>query len=181
MKLSFSIKGWDQYSWDAFCALAKEMDIQGIELRDIRNTAFTEKGGPFDPNTAAATLREMYANKLQIPCIDSICDISDAEQYTHNCEEITAYIKTAASFKIPYVRVHATADGEVTDTVIKCLQTAVAAAEEAGVTILIETVGMFADTGKLRNVLNSFASDYLGALWDMQHPYHCLLYTSRCV
>ena len=28
MKLSFSIKGWNGYSWDEFCALAKDMDIQ---------------------------------------------------------------------------------------------------------------------------------------------------------
>ncbi len=171
MKLSFSIKGWNGYSWDEFCALAKDMDIQGIELYNIHNTAFTEKGGPFDEHTAAATLREMHAHNLQIPCIDSVCDIADAAQYEHNCTEIDACIKTAASFKVPYVRVHATGGDDVTETVMNCLRRAVAAAEAAGVTVLIETVGLFADTGRLRNVLNDFACDNLGALWDMQHPY----------
>ena len=171
MKLSFSIKGWCGYGWDEFCALANDMDFQGIELHNLHNTAFTEKGGPFDPNMSSATLRDMYARKLSIPCIDSICDIADKEKLAHNCAEISACINTAASFNIPYVRVHATGGDQVTDTIIECLRASVAAAEDAGVTILIETVGIFSDTGKLRNVLNDFACDSLAALWDMQHPY----------
>jgi fatty-acyl-CoA synthase len=44
-------------------------------------------------------------------------------------------------------------------------------AEKSGVVLLIETAGAFADTGVLRDLLNRFASDSLGALWDVQYPY----------
>jgi fatty-acyl-CoA synthase len=45
------------------------------------------------------------------------------------------------------------------------------AAEREGVTLLLETFDIYADTGRLRNILESFAHDNLAALWDMQHPY----------
>ncbi|MGE4354320.1 MAG: AMP-binding protein, partial [Oscillospiraceae bacterium] len=38
-----------------------------------------------------------------------------------------------------------------------------------GVTILIETMGVYADTARLRDVLNHFACDNLAALWDYHH------------
>ena len=171
MNLSFSIKGWSGYSWSEFCALAVEMDFQGIELHNIHNTPFTEKGGPFHAHTAAATLRDMYEKGLSIPCLDSVCDISDDSRFDDNCAEIAACIETAKSFKIPNIRIHATRGGEVTDSMMECLKRSVQLAEDAGVTLLIETIGIFADTSKLRDVLNTFACDNLAALWDMQHPY----------
>ena len=42
---------------------------------------------------------------------------------------------------------------------------------EKGVCMLIKTVGIFADTGKLRKLMDEYACDELGALWDMHHPY----------
>ena len=63
------------------------------------------------------------------------------------------------------------AGGAVTEKLLRTLENAAALAEEADVTVLIETVGIFADTEKLRDVLNRFASDHLAVLWDFQHPY----------
>ena len=37
--------------------------------------------------------------------------------------------------------------------------------------LLIKTSGIYADTSRLRRMLESFASDYLGALWDIHHTY----------
>lgn len=44
-------------------------------------------------------------------------------------------------------------------------------AEHAGVTLLIETAGIYADTRRLSTVLKAFACDSLCALWDVHHPY----------
>jgi len=171
MKLSFSIKGWEKYSWADYIRAAKENDLHGIELRNIHDTPLTARGGPFHPHMAAATLRELYEAGLSLPCIDAVCDIADADRFEENVKEIAACVETARSFKIPNVRVHATSGGEVTDTLIACLREADRLAEEADVTVLIETVGIFADTSRLRDVLNGFASDHLAVLWDFQHPY----------
>ena len=38
-------------------------------------------------------------------------------------------------------------------------------------TILIKTSGIYADTARLRALMDGFACDQLAALWDMHHPY----------
>ncbi len=171
MKLSFSMKGWEKIDWPELMALAQEMEFQGIELRNVLHSPLTEKGGPFHAHTAAATLRELYEKGLSIPCVDAVCDIADDSRFDENQQEIAACIQTAKDFRIPNIRVHATSGGEVTEKLLTTLENASALAEEAGVTVLIETVGIFADTAKLRDVLNRFASDNLAVLWDFQHPY----------
>ncbi len=171
MKLSFSIKGWERYAWTDYVRTAKEMELQGIELRNIHGTSLTARGGPFHAHMAAATLRELYEAGLSLPCIDAVCDIADGDKLEENCREIADCIETARQFKIPNIRVHATSGGEVTDSLVECLRRSETLAKQAGVTVLIETVGIFADTGRLRDVLNDFASDYLAVLWDFQHPY----------
>ena len=122
MKLSFSIKGWERYSWADYVRIAKEMELQGIELRNIHSTPLTARGGPFHAHMAAATLRELYEAGLSLPCIDAVCDIADAGKLEDNCREIADCIETARQFKIPNIRVHATSGGEVTDALIECLR-----------------------------------------------------------
>ena len=38
-------------------------------------------------------------------------------------------------------------------------------------TLLVETNGVYADTARLRDLLERMESDNVGALWDMHHPY----------
>ena len=51
------------------------------------------------------------------------------------------------------------------------LEALLPAAEAQGITILLKTSGVFSDTARLRALLDAFACDQLGALWDMHHPY----------
>ena len=39
------------------------------------------------------------------------------------------------------------------------------------VTLLVETNGVYANTARLRELLNQIESDNIGALWDLHHPY----------
>lgn len=43
--------------------------------------------------------------------------------------------------------------------------------EQAGVTLLIETNGVYSDTARLADVLARIGSDNVAALWDWNHPY----------
>ncbi len=174
MKLSFSTKGWHGHSFDDFCRIAEDLRFSGIELHNIKKSAFTENGGPFCSWNAPATIRTLIDRQLSLPCIDSVCDIADGTKPEENVQEIAGCIEAARNLHIPYVRVHAyehTADGCDLDTVTACLARAIDLAEENRITLLVETVGIFADTKKLRDMLNYFASDYLAALWDMHYPY----------
>ncbi|MBE6788470.1 MAG: AMP-dependent synthetase [Ruminococcaceae bacterium] len=174
MKLSFSTKGWHQNSFEEFCSVAQELRFSGIELHNIYNRLFTEKDGAFHDYAAAATLRRLYEKNLKIPCIDTISDIADAECSDKAYDEIVRCISIAENLHIPCIRLRAplkedqeSAVKNVYDFISKALDLA----EEKGVCLVIETSGLFASTAELRTLLESFASDNLGALWNFSAAY----------
>ncbi len=175
MKLSFSTKGWHNCTFEDFCDTAKELKFQGIELHNIHNRLFTDKDGAFHNYAAAATVRKLYELKLSLPCIDTICDIAIKEKKAENIDEIKACVDIASNLNIPNVRIRAIGNGEATEelipVVMDILADAVPLAEEKGISLLLETSGIFAKTEDLRNVLIDFASDSLGAIWDMYSTY----------
>ena len=174
MKYSFLTKGWHNNTFDEFCAVAKELKFKGIELHNIHNRLFTDKDGAFHDYTSAQTLRKLFEMKLEIPCIDTICNLADGSKEAENIKEIEDCINIASNLKIPYIRIYASEkeyteekNQNVTNIITKVLPLA----EEKNVCLLLETSGIYADTSKLRAVLESFASDTLGALWDMYSPF----------
>ena len=170
MKLSFSTKGWHDNDFDGFCDIAKDLKFSGIELHNIHNRLFTDKDGAFHDYAAAKTLRKLYEMKLQIPCIDTVCNLADTSAKEDSIKEINACLEIAGNLHIPYVRVKAYGD-ENYDFVYGIIAEVLPTCEQKGIVLLIETSGIFCDTSKLRDMLDSFASDNLAALWDMNSPY----------
>ena len=170
MKLSFSTKGWHDNDFDGFCDIAKDLKFSGIELHNIHNRLFTDKDGAFHDYAAAKTLRKLYEMKLQIPCIDTVCNLADTANRENSIKEINACLEIAGNLHIPYVRVKAYGD-ENYDFVYGIIAEVLPTCEQKGIVLLIETSGIFCDTSKLRDMLDSFASDNLAALWDMHSPY----------
>ncbi|MDO5114818.1 MAG: AMP-binding protein [Synergistaceae bacterium] len=175
MKLSFSTFGWHDHTWEEFCAVALDGGFAGIEVHNIHDPRLSEKNRLFDPATANATHREMTEAGLSIPCIDAWHNIADGAAFEENCAEIADYISTAKNLRIPYVRIGAKETGgsreEEEAAVTAVLKRMLPAAQEAGVTLLIETIGIYSDTDRLCDMLNSFSCDNLAALWDMQHTF----------
>ncbi len=170
MKLSFSTKGWHDSSFEGFCDIARDLKFEGIELHNIHNRLFTDKDGAFHDYAAAKTTRMLYEMKLSIPCIDSICDCGDVDTFEETLNEIRECMKIAKNLKIPAVRVRAIGKGdeaEAFENAKKVVGTVLQEAEDSGITLLVETSGIFCDTAKLLELLNFFACDNLAALWDM--------------
>ena len=172
MKLSFSTKGWHNRTFDDFCEIAKDLRFSGIELHNVSNTLFTDKDSAFQDYATAATLRKLYEQKITIPCISSICDISDEKTVESATAEVRECIRIAKNLHIPYIRVRANKhdDGD-TERVEEFLSNILPECEEIGVTLLIETSGLYCDTAKLRDMLQLFACDSIAALWDTYSPY----------
>lgn len=97
MKLSFSTKGWHNSSFDEFCDIAVDLGFGGIELHNVNNRLFTDKDGAFHDYTAAATARRLYEKKLQIPCIDVLCDIAAANKADAAIEEFSKSLRAVAA------------------------------------------------------------------------------------
>ena len=174
MKLSFSINGWHSYSWDDFIENAKELSFSGIELHDCMDNSLTGRDGPFNKYNCAATIRQLFDLGISLPCFDSSIDIS-TDNVEENAAKLNEYIDFAHSLRIENIRIYAKGGFEnAKENVKNCIALVLDKAEEKGITLLIETTGMYANTALLRDMLESFASDSLAALWDVYHPlYDC--------
>jgi len=172
MKLSFSTKGWHNSSFEEFCEIAENLKFKGIELHNINNRLFTDRNGAFQDYSAASTLRLLYDKKLTIPCIDIIADISVADEESEAFSETERCFEIAQFLHIAYIRLKTRNEDKCG---IECaegfIEKILPKAEERGITLLLETSGLYKNTETLRNTLERFASDSLGALWNLSEAY----------
>ena len=173
MKFSFSTKGWHDISWHEFVETAASLSYEGIEIHNLFAPAMAEKSCPADRQAGAATYRSLFDQKLSVPCINTTNDIADETAYEKVIGEIDACIEAAVRLKAPYVRLHTVMDAAAysEDAVRKVLSYALPQAESQKIVLLIETMGAYADTALLRDLMDSYASDHLAALWDMHETY----------
>ena len=167
MKLSFSTRGWPELSWEEMMDLALDMGFGGIEVYNLpKFDPLLDKTGPFHKYQAAATVRQLREKKLQIPCFDSSYDLSAG---TDCIRWLKTLMEVAQNAHVPYVCAVALTDNE--DQVRENLSVLLPEAREKDVTLLIKSSGIYSDTARLRNLLDSFACDELAVLWDVHHPY----------
>ncbi|PWM47554.1 MAG: AMP-dependent synthetase [Clostridiales bacterium] len=176
MKLAFSTLGCPDFSWSDIYSVAKDFGYDGIEIRGLGEDIFAVNARPFTEgqiDTTVATLRRL---NLEIPCLSSGCCLKFADKKAENAAEISAYIDLAKKLHSPYIRILAdknpAPEGEVDDNqIFETLSDLAKTAEGTGVTLLVETNGVYADTKRLRALLERVNSPAVAALWDMQHPY----------
>ncbi len=165
MKLSFSTNRWNNFSFDQFIDIADEYRFQGIEIHDVH--AVLEAS---EPGRITALYRRLMEKRLAVSCIDLVSDIVTAGEKA--LEELALALDAAKRLHAPNIRIK-TVSGEETfpEAVEKFLSAALPMAEKANVTLLMETVGPFADTAKLRALFESHISDNFAALWDLHYPF----------
>jgi len=167
MNLSFSTRGWGDLSWEEMLQEAVDMRFGGVEVYNLfKFPEMTDRGGPFHSHKVAATIRQLRDLKLKIPCFDTSLDLSSDPEAV---AVLTTMLENARNAQVPYVVACALTENE--EAVGEKLEQLLPVAENCGVTLLLKTSGIYADTARLRSMLESFASDWLGALWDMHHPY----------
>jgi len=167
MKLSFSTRGWGDLSWEELVESALDMKFSGIEVYNLQKfPCLTGRGGPFHKHNVAAAVRQLRDQKLTVPCFDTSMDISESAANADVIAELMDYARDA---RVPYVVGWASSENE--EMIRANLERLLPLAEERGICLLIKTSGIYADTARLRALLESYASDYLGTLWDMHHPY----------
>lgn len=170
MKLSFSVKGWEDYSWQELMELASENNFKGIDLCPDTNEALFTKNGEFDKYNCGATVRSMKDKNLNIPCICYDDSISEGA-VDETAQKVMSYIDFAASVRVPYIALYASECENAKENVITLIGKINDYAEEKGVTVLFKTQGLFADTSVLRDVIMEFSCDTIGAMWDMYSTY----------
>ncbi len=168
MKLSFNTRGWQRLNWQELTSDAKEMGFAGVELYNLSaRPDLTDRGGALHKYNIAATARQLRDMGLSIPCLDSSLDLALGD--TDILEQVRNLMNIASALDCPYVAVKALEGTE--EGVRRSLNVLIPDAEEKGCTLLIKTNGIYHNTKMLRELLDSFASDNLGVLWDVHHPY----------
>ena len=161
MKLSFSIKNWNDISWSEFCDVAENTRMSGIEIYDVGSELFKGKGSPTNPELAAASRRSLVSKGLQIACVTTSGDFTGQDYI----REFSQSLLVAANLGSEFVAVHT--ENDDAGLARECIRSLLKMAEETDITILLETTGPYADTGRVRDLLNYFADDRLAAVWDM--------------
>ena len=161
MKLSFSTNRWKGFEFEDFVKMALDYRFDGIEIHSVGELG----------NDLPSRFRLLSENRLTAPCIDLVGDIGDKKALSQNTGELLSCLKAARTLRIPHVRLRASKREGADAAVREFLAGALEEAAKDGVVLLVETVGLYADTAHLRELLNDFASDSLGALWDLAYPF----------
>ncbi|HBL35934.1 MAG TPA: AMP-dependent synthetase, partial [Firmicutes bacterium] len=176
MKIAFSTLGCPDFDWTDIYAMAKDLGFEGIEIRGLGKEIFAVKAQPFTESQLPETVEKLAKLRLEIPCLSSGCCLKFPEQAEANYREIVEYITLAAKLGTDYIRILADREPHPSDevddeVVLTALRRLAPLAEANGVTLLVETNGVYADTNRLRNLLDQVGSDAVAALWDQHHPY----------
>ena len=176
MLTCFSTLACPDFSWQDIYSMAKDFNFDGIEIRGLGNDIFSVKAPPFKDSELPKTIAKLKQLKLEIPCLSSGEPVNEVETREQAKAEIIAYCELASKIGARYIRVlgdrNAAPGKDVDDAVvIETMKELVPVAEQYNVTLLLETNGAYADTKRLKKVLDEIGSHKVAALWDMHHPY----------
>lgn len=176
MKYAFSTISWTSFTWKEAVAMAKDLGFSGIEVRGLENNVYAVDARPFSSQQVLKTAEQLANLHLEVSCFSTACNLNDIYKAKENVHQLKAYIDLAAKMGTSYVRLLSDDSIEPNETatddaVISVIAEILPYAEKKHVTLLLETIGIYCDTDRLRKVLEHFASDNLAALWDIHHPY----------
>jgi len=177
MKLSFSTVGCPRWDWQSIVATARDLGYDGVEVRGVGKDISVPSVPEFGEARLGATLDNLAKMNLSVPCLASDCCLHVPQRREETVREVRAYVDLAQRMGAPFVRVMgAAAVPEPTGGVDERFVGEVAAelgeyALPRGVTLLIETNGVWADSQKLAKLLSDIGSPAVGALWDINHPF----------
>lgn len=177
MKFAFSTLGCPDWLWEEIISAAADLGYDGVELRGIGSEIYLPDIKTFSSQklpTIRAKLKKLH---LEIPCLTTGAFLFDQDKKEAAQREVTDYLALAESLGTPYVRVLGdSSPGPGCTSVDEALveenfTELLSLAAGKGVTLLLETNGIYADSHKLRRLLEKIGHPNLAALWDIHHPF----------
>lgn len=175
MKFAFSTLGCPQWTTEQVADNALRLGYSGVELRLLDNEIIDPVRDEVKVRKAVETFR---ARSVEVCAFDTSCtfNLSDAAERARNVESLRNWIELARELHVPILRVFGGAGtGENIEQenqwVAEALREIATQAEQAGVTITLETHDGFASARRTAQVLALVNSPAIAALWDSHHPY----------
>lgn len=175
MKLCYSTIGCPDWGFKEIFSVAKDLGYNAVEVRGISNEMYAPAIKQFKDDELDKTKAYLQSINIDIPVFVSGACLADYSKRDTAVLEAKAYIDLAQKYGSKYIRVLPTdrpfdtgnADLKLCE---KQYKEVVEYGKEKGVTPLMETNGVFADTKLLKEFLDNIG-DGAGALWDIHHPY----------
>jgi fatty-acyl-CoA synthase len=173
MKLAFSNLGAPGWSIETLVREATRMGYDGVELRLLEGEVID----PVRDHTALrAAVDRCRGAGLDVCALDTSCrfNIDDPAERDRQVQALLAWIEVAHELGVfggapPDA---AAVDDEVANGwVAQALAAAAPQAEQAGVTVALETHDAFSSARRVSVVLDAVNSSRIGAVWDSHHPY----------
>ncbi len=175
MKLAFSTLGCPGWTWDEIFATAKDLQLNGIEIRGIENELYAPNIRQFAPDKLTVTLQKLQSAQLTLPMLASGSCLGLEGNPGSQMEDAKAYIDLAKSVGASFVRVMITSTPHPVDAdLVQAKANYIALCDYAkgtGVRVLIETNGLLADSKVMAEFLSGCDAQTAGVLWDIHHPY----------
>jgi len=168
MKLSYKTNAWPLLTWGGHCDMAEKMELDGLELCYSPDEASILMG---DIQNRQQFLRRLSEKLLEIACV-TVDVTGSPDELEPALKDAAACIELARVLRTQYVclDMEYKTDGDEA-RLVSLIGVLLPKAETEGITLLIETKGIFADTRRLCSVLERFASDNLAALWNLHHTF----------
>ncbi len=175
MKLSFTTAGCPGWSWNEIFAITKDIGFDGVEIRGVGDELYAPSIPEFGGDQLEKTKARLAEANLTVPVLDSTCALAVDAVKEAAMIEAKAYINLAEKLGAPYVRVMPTEKAHPTHADLElCKQQYEAVCEYGaakGVTPIMETNGVLADSAMMRRFMDGVESENKGVLWDVHHPY----------
>lgn len=175
MRFAFSTLGCPDWRWEEIITIAADLGYDGVELRGIGSEIYLPHVKAFDAGHLPAIRSRLQHMKLEIPCLATGAFLFDAAKKEEAQKEVIDYLSLAQGLGVPYIRVLGDANpepGRVDEALVEeNLSALLPGAAEKGVTILLETNGVYAESAKMARLMEKIAHPQLGVLWDVHHPF----------
>lgn len=154
---------------------ARRMGYDGVELRLLN-------GEVIDPFADQSALRAGVAacreRGIEICALETSCCLNRADdEGRRQLEALRRWIERAGELDAPVLRVFGgegpagMSSADAVKRVAEALAQATPEAEQAGVSICLETHDVFSSARRVAEVLDRVPSPAVAALWDSHHPY----------
>lgn len=175
MKTAFSTLGCPGWSFSEILSVAKDIGMDGIEIRGMGNQMYAPKIEEFSENRIDNTLSSLKKLGLSIPILTSGCDLSK-ENFSDCLNEALEYSKLAKKIGAKYIRImcESTPGPQKQidlNLIAKRYSEICDISKDYGVIALIETNGILANSENMLKFLELTKRDNAKVLWDIHHPF----------
>lgn len=173
MKLCLSTLGCPDWSLGEILTVAKDLGVQGLEIRGLQENLYAPVLPLFSPQQAPDTLRRIRETGLEIAILTSGAALATGGENAYG--EACAYIDLAERLGVPYIRVMAEPTPEPSDINLLASARRYAQlcdyAKGSGVLPLVETNGQLANSVEMLAFLSEAGRENMGVVWDIHHPW----------